>query len=1355
MSIKYYANRVQESTISVGAGNLVLTSVSGYRTFVAAIGANNRLTYYIYRSDTNFEWEIGVGYILSTGGINQLVRERIIASSNGGSLVGFTSGTKYVESIIGEDRVNTSLLNVETKSNNFVAQYIPATYVIDASTNTNISVSLPQVATQNDPISIGFVLNRTSGNVYEQLNAIQLIPSGLETIAGTTGVDISILNDYLQIMSVPSQSGWILLDPIQDATNPYGYDGTVQLKQGNAFSGVSSFTWDSSNKLLIGSSGVGTADVVIPASSGQTIIFNQNLVDNDLRIAGSGNSHLLFVDGGLNRVGVNTSIVPDTLSVGGGITVSKSGTGPAITLYNSSASGITTNDTVGAIAFSGLNNSGTIVQYGKISSIIESTSDSSEYSSLMVETLNNGAIEPIAIFSPSGVTLGSNSQNLDGVVLGAGSNNEGNNIVAGYFNNVCGDNCIILGDNIVVSSGTFGGAIGSDHAVSGTNIWVIGGSGVSVTGSNKTILGLDDNNYVQIVESGYKYTTLTDSDMSFVLENISILTSGIDQNITFTFLNSSGVTKTGLLITSSLKDVTNLTEDSAFVAKILSSGNQIKVLDLQARTIILGENNVSGNNIVFGINNNITSNSSNIIYGSGITATGANNVLIGRNINLVASGTGITVIGSNNECLTNSNLGTVLIGNGNQADEDYGIAIGTDNATSGLYTVACGYLNGIHGDYSVGVGETNFVTSNYSVAVGRNNYLGSTDLAASLFALGVGNSGSISNTGIIIGYLNELYGSGSIIIGNDCWISGSNNLAIGYGITYSGNNTVLISGATTNINGNNISLSGANIDVIGTSNLVLKSNDNHKFTTTPTLTSIYGSSGIYASGSVLDFYGTTDIDIVTNSNNNIRIATTGLDITGTKVLTRANSSNYDLVSSTGIDMVASRIYSFINTNNYTNLTSTGIFIQGSGQINASVNNSNYQKISTTGLDMYGSGVSAYVDGSNYFTIRSTGVSLLGSGVLIKSDNNNYQTITTSGIDIIGTGILARVDTDNYITIENSGVDVYGNEIQFFNTTNTNNYARVLSTGIYLNSLSGVIDSYVDTNNNINISISGVLIKGNPVVISGINASNKIIVDSSGTSLFSDTIITQYINSKSKTELSPSGYDITAFSGTRINVSSDDIFSYTIANFSGSGLTINNWDDSNFDEYTNTIINQTGIFIYNASGSNSTSNPLTTVFASGLAGFGQSNPEYTVDISGTFRVANTGSGIIYTNIPTSTGAGSNLVVENDIIKIGYGGVNVSSLSPATSGNLLSSSKDTQLLDPAAVGTYTLLLTTGNMIEGRKFYIRNTTDNPGNELIALKDQYSNSTIYTLGDSGHGNYGCMIVFDGTQWRLLMAGK
>jgi hypothetical protein len=821
MSIKYYANKVQETsntttTINPG-GNLVLNGASvGYRSLSGTIGPNNSLSYYIYRIDAsaNFEWEIGIGYISSSGGVNQLVREKVIASSTAGGFVGFTAGTKYIEPIISQDRVNSSFVNLEERSSSFTAPVASATYVIDASSN-NITVSLPSVS-GIEPVVLGFMLNKTIGNQFEQSGAIELVPSGTETINGTNlPYDISIKKDYIQLISVPSQSGWLVLDPIQDSTTAYGNVGTIQFANNQAFSGVASLSWEpTSSSLLVGGSGtILSADVIIPTGT-QTVVFNEQSLDKDFRVEGSGSTHLLFVDASTNNVGINTSNLTDKLTItstsGSGLTIQASGAGPAISLKNTALSGVASSNTIGSISFDALNNSGNPVQYAEIYGKILSNNSLSEDSVVNIDVNKDGSKETVASFSASGVTLGFNSQNVDGILLGSVSSNQGDNVVLGYYNNVCGNNSVVLGNNAVLSTGTFGGIIGLDHTASGNNVWIIGGSGVTATGNNSVYLALNNNTYVKIDnQSKLRYTTQSTDNVSIGINNTAILASGVEESLSMEFVNSSGVQKTGLLISSQINGVVGGSENTALTAKIIQDGTQSQVVRVEKNNVVIGKNATVGNNVIYGHDNSVLS-SGNIVYGKNINASGTNNVLLGKNIS--GSGNNITVLGSDNTCGASGNLGVIMVGNNNLANEDYVVAIGDNNAASGLYAIACGYNNGAHAEYSVAVGSDNLALSRASVLVGRSNSASGTSLDASVFAVGIGNTASISNSGILVGYGNELYGSGGLLCGTDLYASGNNNIVVGRSSDVVGTNNVIV--------GHNIAYSGSNSVVISGSGLV-------------------------------------------------------------------------------------------------------------------------------------------------------------------------------------------------------------------------------------------------------------------------------------------------------------------------------------------------------------------------------------------------------------------------------------------------------------------------------------------------------------------------------------------------------
>jgi hypothetical protein len=86
-------DRVKETTTTAGTGTITLAgAVTGYQSF-SVIG-NGNSTYYCIALPNSNEWEVGIGTYTSSG--TTLSRDTVLESSNSGSLVTFSAGTKDV-----------------------------------------------------------------------------------------------------------------------------------------------------------------------------------------------------------------------------------------------------------------------------------------------------------------------------------------------------------------------------------------------------------------------------------------------------------------------------------------------------------------------------------------------------------------------------------------------------------------------------------------------------------------------------------------------------------------------------------------------------------------------------------------------------------------------------------------------------------------------------------------------------------------------------------------------------------------------------------------------------------------------------------------------------------------------------------------------------------------------------------------------------------------------------------------------------------------------------------------------------------------------------------------------------------
>jgi hypothetical protein len=87
------ADRVRETTTVVGTGTATLLgAITGFQSFAAVGNANT--TYYTITHQSANEWEVGIGTYTSSG--TTLSRDTVLSSSNSGSLVNFSAGTKDV-----------------------------------------------------------------------------------------------------------------------------------------------------------------------------------------------------------------------------------------------------------------------------------------------------------------------------------------------------------------------------------------------------------------------------------------------------------------------------------------------------------------------------------------------------------------------------------------------------------------------------------------------------------------------------------------------------------------------------------------------------------------------------------------------------------------------------------------------------------------------------------------------------------------------------------------------------------------------------------------------------------------------------------------------------------------------------------------------------------------------------------------------------------------------------------------------------------------------------------------------------------------------------------------------------------
>lgn len=171
-------DRVKETTTTTGTGTVTLLgAATGFQSF-SAIG-NGNSTYYTIAGQTGSEWEVGIGTYTSSG--TTLSRDTVLASSNSGSLVSFSSGTKDAFVTYPAERSTTTdgdqILTNKTIQSRVVVIADGASITINADTT--------DIATQANTQAAGtLTVNAPTGTpVNGQKIMLRLLSSNVQTFS--------------------------------------------------------------------------------------------------------------------------------------------------------------------------------------------------------------------------------------------------------------------------------------------------------------------------------------------------------------------------------------------------------------------------------------------------------------------------------------------------------------------------------------------------------------------------------------------------------------------------------------------------------------------------------------------------------------------------------------------------------------------------------------------------------------------------------------------------------------------------------------------------------------------------------------------------------------------------------------------------------------------------------------------------------------------------------------------------------------------------------------------------------------------------------------------------------------------
>lgn len=278
------ADRVRETTTTTGTDSIsLLGQATGYRAF-SSVMADGDTCYYTIVSQTGTEWETGIGTFSSPA---TLARTTVQSSSNSGSAVSFSAGTKDVFISL-------------------TASQLAAIGTVSSVTGTGTvnGITLTGNVTSSGNLTLGGALSGV--NLGSQVTGTLSVSNGGTgtsngSITGTGELVFAAGGTNQNITLNPSGTGTVLIDGITVGEVGHTTNPSLALGNGALASANSGASFPVARAIAIGKSALGNLASQLGGSSDGIVAIGENTIGNLATIVLSGQvaigSNALFKGG--------------------------------------------------------------------------------------------------------------------------------------------------------------------------------------------------------------------------------------------------------------------------------------------------------------------------------------------------------------------------------------------------------------------------------------------------------------------------------------------------------------------------------------------------------------------------------------------------------------------------------------------------------------------------------------------------------------------------------------------------------------------------------------------------------------------------------------------------------------------------------------------------------------------------------------------------------------------------------------------------------------------------------------------------------------------------------------------------